>query len=123
MARKIEAIAEVVVLTPERTEEICGLVCRELERACDGGFPAMVFFGHIKFRRPGPLGLRRQAWIGRLLEATGISKEEIIACRETMSTVMRVRIAESTNVWRLKMIAFWGSETARLKAEAAAASK
>ena len=120
MARKVEAVAE-VVLTPERTEEICGLVCRELERAGQAGFPAMKFFGHIRFRRPGPLGLRRQAWIGHLLEATGISKEEIIAFREAMSAEMKVRIYESANVWRAKMNDFWRSETARFKAEAAVA--
>ncbi|MBI2466075.1 MAG: hypothetical protein HYV66_02515 [Candidatus Sungbacteria bacterium] len=109
-------------LVAKRVEEICQLVCEAISSAGKGSFSGMKFFGVIRPRRAGPLGplgLRRQAWIGHLLEVTGISEVEINAFREGLSPEMKARITAAGQEYRAKMSAFWKSETARLTAETA----
>ncbi|MBI4119119.1 MAG: hypothetical protein HY452_02555 [Parcubacteria group bacterium] len=106
-------------LVAKRVEEICQLVCEAIASAGKGSFSAMKFFGEIRFRRPGPLGLRRQAWIGHLLEVTNISEAEIEEFKKTLSPEMKARITAAGQEYHAKMSAFWRRRAEELEAEAA----
>lgn len=107
-----------LVLSKYRKERICRLICRQLKTAGKGGYPAMHFFGELRFRRPPPKGLRRQAYIGNLLEVTSISEKEINAFRRTLSVEMKARITEAAKKWRVVIAEFWKKEGERFKNEA-----
>lgn len=103
------------MLTDARREEICRLICEEVEKAGGGGFAALAHLGinpiysHKKGR---PIGLRKYSRMGLLVEAIGVPKSELVEFCNTITPEMLERVKAAGKVWLEKMKKVWTRESA-----------
>lgn len=108
-------------MIPERMEEICRLVCEEVEKAGSGGFAALAhlninpIYSHRKGR---PIGLRMYSRMGHLVEAISVPKSELVEFCNTITPEMLERVKVAGKMWLEKMKSVWAEESeARIEAE------
>ena len=103
-----------------RKQEIFDLVVGQIETAGRGGFAALVFFGAIRRRQPGPRFVTRAAWIGNIVAATGVLEDEFKEFRDEMTPEMKARLASSYPKWEEAMAPVWKQHLDQIDAELAA---
>lgn len=109
-----------MTLSEEEKEQICRLVCAEMEQAGEGGFAATVFFGDISIfnnRIGRPVGLRNRANIGQLVRAAGFTRKELEEFRGSLTPEMTKRIENAKRAWHAKMKEVWGAHLKQIDAE------
>ena len=77
----------------------------------------MAFFGIIRRRRPGPVAVRRAAWIGNLVEGIGVSEEELREVRDEMTPEMKDHLPPLYAKWEEAMAPVWKDHLERIDAE------
>jgi hypothetical protein len=108
-----------VELSTERRQQILTLVCDQMSVAGKGSFAAAVFFKEVQFKRCPPLGMRRQAYVGLLVEATGINEAELNKFRSTITKSEQMVIHVAEGMREEQMSEFYKRESERMRTEMA----
>lgn len=103
----------------ERKREVCDLIVGEIATAGKGGFAALMFFGEIRRRWPGPKSVRRAAWIGNLVGATGVSEEDLREFRDEITPDIKTAITDAHRRWWETMDGVWKRQIEQIDARLA----
>ena len=112
-------MAKPVELSAERRQQILALVCDNMKSAGKGSIAAARFFGEIKLKRCPPLGIRRELYIGNLVETIGVSEAELKEFRSGITEAEKEAIHVAELERDARMGEFYRRESARMQAEMA----